>query len=272
MAMQQPVAAGDMIHTQAVPRFYMGLVQNDIKSKEAGRPIYDDIEMLEIKFAGNTKTEFHAPASDRCDRPLRNPENNDRYYVRWFEHPDFAPLYEKFKAGQGGHIQGTPLSELPFLTEGRRAELRAINIHSAEQLASLSGAQIGKYGFGMGDLCKQAQNYLERAKGTELDVRHEREKDEMRAELGDLRQKLDMLLSGEAAPKATASAKPAAAARPTSAFDSWEPDDIRSWVKDVIKQNGLSEEDPHPRLGKPKLIEIADRIAAKLQADQSVAA
>jgi hypothetical protein len=265
MAIQQPVAAGDMIHTQAVPRFYMGLIQNEIKSKEAGRPIYDDLEMIEIKFSGNTKTEFHAPANDRCDRPLRNPENNDRYYVRWSEHPDFAKAYEAFKAGKDGYITGTPLSELPFLTEGRRAELRAINIHSAEQLASLTGAQIGKYGFGMGDLCKQAQNYLERAKGTELDVRHEREKDEMRAELGDLRQKLDMLLSGDA-PKAAA--KPAPVRAKASPFDSWEPDDIKNWIKDADP----SEPEPHHKSGKAKLIEIADRVAAKLQADQSQAA
>lgn len=275
MAMQQPVAAGDMIHTQAVPRFYMGLVQNDLKSKEAGRPIYDDIEMLEIKWAGNTKSELHAPANDRCDRPLRNPENNDRYYVKWKDHPDFAKAYESFKAGQGGTVQGTPLSELPFLTEARRAELRAINIHSAEQLASLSGAQIGKYGFGMGDLCKQAQNYLERAKGTELDVKHEREKDEMRAELWDLRQKMDALLSAAPTDRPETGAYLAKVnkvvgktpAKP-SPFDSWEGEDIRSWIKDADP----SEPTPAPRLGKAKLIEIADRIAAKLQADQSVAA
>lgn len=269
MAMNQPVTAGDMIHTQAVPRFYMGLIQNELKSKEAGRPIYDDIEMIEIKWAGNTKSELHAPASDRCDRPLRNPQNNDRYYVKWKEHPDFAKAYESFKAGQGGTIQGTPLSELPFLTEARRAELRAINIHSAEQLAGLTGAQIGKYGFGMGDLCKQAQNYLERAKGTELDVRHEREKDEMRAEMAALRAQMDMLLSGNEKP-APASAKPAAvkAAAKPSPFDSWEPDDIKNWIKDADP----SEPEPHHKLGKAKLIEIADRVAAKLQADQSVAA
>ena len=266
MAIQQAVAPGDMIHTQAVPRFYMGLVQNDLKSKEAGRPIFDDIEMLEIKWAGNTKSELHAPAKDRCDRPLRNPENNDRYYVSWKDHPDFAKAYEAFKAGQGGTIQGTPLSELPFLTEGRRAELRAINIHSAEQLASLTGAQIGKYGFGMGDLCKQAQNYIERAKGTEVDVRHEREKDEMRGELAALRAQMDMLLSGTApAPQAV---KPAPVKAKPSPFDSWEGEDIRSWIKDADP----SEPEPHHKLGKAKLIEIADRVAAKLQADQSQAA
>lgn len=267
MAYQQPVAAGDMIHTQAIPRFYMGLIQNDIKSKEAGRPIYDDIEMIEIKFSGNTKTEHHAPAHDRCDRSLRNPENNDRYYVSWAKHPDFVKAYEAFKAGQDGYMAGTPLSELTFLTEARRAELRAINIHSAEQLAGLTGAQIGKYGFGMGDLCKQAKNYLERAKGTELDARHEREKNEMQAELGDLRQKLDMLLQGGAAPQAVA-AKPTAVKAKPSPFDSWDAADIKNWIKDADP----SEPEPHHKAGKAKLIEIADRIAAKLQADQSVAA
>lgn len=267
MAYQQPVAAGDMIHTQAIPRFYMGLIQNDIKSKEAGRPIYDDIEMIEIKFSGNTKTEHHAPAHDRCDRSLRNPENNDRYYVSWAKHPDFVKAYEAFKAGQDGYMAGTPLSELTFLTEGRRAELRAINIHSAEQLAGLTGAQIGKYGFGMGDLCKQAQNYLERAKGTELDARHEAEKADMQAQLADLQAQMRDLLSAKApAPKAVASsAAPKAAPSP---FDSWDAADIKNWIKDADP----SEPEPHHKAGKAKLIEIADRIAAKLQADQSVAA
>ena len=123
----------------------------------------------------------------------------------------------------------------------------------------------------MGDLCKQAQNYLERAKGTELDARHEAEKANMAAEMADMRQKLEMLMQGGVAP-AKAAAKPAASSRPSSAFDSWEPDDIRAWVKDVIKQHSLTEEEPHHKAGKAKLIEIADRIAAKLQADQSVAA
>lgn len=267
MAMQQAVAAGDMIHTQAVPRFYMGLEADVIASEKARRPIFVDVEMIEIKFAGNTKTEFHAPANDRCDRPLRNPENNDRYYVRWKDHPDFAKAYEAFKAGQGGAVQGTPLSELPFLTEARRAELRAINIHTAEQLASLTGAQIGKYGYGMGDLCKQAQNYIERAKGTALDAKHEAEKADMAAELSDLRQKLDMLLAGAgAAPQVIAKAT-AIKASP-SPFDSWDAADIRNWIKDADP----SEPEPHHKTGKAKLIEIADRIAAKLQAEQSQAA
>ena len=267
MAIQQPVAAGDMIHTQAVPRFYMGLESDDIASQKAKRPIFRDVEMIEIKFAGNTKTEFHAPASDRCDRPLRNPENNDRYFVAWKDHPDFAKAYESFKAGQGGHIQGTPLSELPFLSEARRAELRAINILTAEQLASLTGAQIGKYGFGMGDLCKQAQNYLERAKGTELDARHEAEKADMQAQLAGLQAQMQELLSTKApAPKvAASSAAPKAAPSP---FDSWDAADIKNWIKDADP----SEPEPHHKSGKAKLIEIADRVAAKLQADQSQAA
>ena len=88
----------------------------------------------------------------------------------------------------------------------------------------------------------------------------------MRAELAALRAHMDMVLSGTAAPKAVAtSAAPKAAPSP---FDTWEPEDIRLWIKDADP----SEPAPAPRLGKAKLIEIADRVAAKLQADQSVAA
>ncbi|NBT32227.1 MAG: hypothetical protein EBT13_10110, partial [Rhodobacteraceae bacterium] len=90
--------------------FYNGTMRNETKSIAAGRPIFDDVEMIRIRWAGNTKNEFHAPASDRSDRPVLDPETNTKWWPTWREHPDFRQAYEAFKLGnrialmEGGRI------------------------------------------------------------------------------------------------------------------------------------------------------------------------
>jgi hypothetical protein len=65
--------------------------------------------------------------------------------------------YRKFKAGQQQTVSGTPLSEAPFLTEGKRRELRALNIHTVEQLAGLDGANLKTLGMGGREWKNQAR-------------------------------------------------------------------------------------------------------------------
>ena len=101
--------SGDQIHTQAIIDFYNGHEQNDIKSKAAGRPIFDDVEMIRIRWAGNTKSELHAPAEDRSDRPVINPMDRSRSWPKWKDHPDFKAAYDAFKAGQSVALNGTPI-------------------------------------------------------------------------------------------------------------------------------------------------------------------
>ena len=45
--------------------------------------------------------------------------------------------YEAFKTGEAAKGEGTPIEELPFLTAARRAELKALHIHTAEALSQL---------------------------------------------------------------------------------------------------------------------------------------
>jgi hypothetical protein len=230
--------------------------------------------MIRIRWAGNTKSELHAPAEDRCDRPIKNREDNSRYYVKWKDHPDFKPAYDAFKAGQASVLNGTPIAELPFLTEGQRLELKAINILTAEALANVDPNS--KLGSGLKDLRQDARNYLERAAGAAVDARHEADKaalqqqiDELRAlvETGAGKTKLRKIVEETTRPETArilakaAELLPEDPATSTSPFASWEPDDIRSWIKDADPEG----DQPHARLGKAKLVEFADDLNARLR-------
>lgn len=255
--MQAPVAVDPMIHTQAVASFYNGTDKDEVASLKAGRPIYRDIEMIRIQWVGNTKSEFHAPASDRCDRPLVNPEDKSRYYVSWKNHPDFAKAYEAFKAGQAYAVSGTPITELPFLSEANRMELKAINVHTAESLANMDAKQVNK--FGLGQWQTQAKAFLQRAAGAAVDAQHAAEKKDLEDRLAEMQRQIEALASGaKPASKAKAS-EPAAAPSP---FDSWSDEDIKLWIKDVDP----GEPEPHHKLGHAKLVALADSINARLKA------
>ena len=241
-----------MIHTQAIASFYNGMVKNDAKSAKAGRPIYDDVEKIKIVWAGNTKSEFHAPATDRCDRPMVNPEDKSRYYVAWKDHPDFKKAYDAFKAGQAFAMSGTPITELSFLTEANRAELKAINIHTAEQLVGMDASKVNKFGLGMWR--DQAKAFLARAAGAAVDAEHAAEKAALQAQLDEMKAQIAALSAGASVPKA----KPAEAVS-NSPFESWSDEDIRNWLKDA------GEEAPHNRTGHAKLVALADAVNARMR-------
>jgi len=251
--MQSPADLGGMIHTQAIASFYSGLQPNEGKTAKAGRPIFDDVEMIKIVWSGNTKSEFHAPATDRCDRPLVDPNDKRRYFVAWKDHPDFKRAYDAFKAGQELALSGTPLSELPFLTEARRAELRAINILTAEALVGLDTKKINQ--FGIGQLRDQAKAFLDRAAGAAVDAQHAAEKKAMQDKLDAMQAQIDALSNGSA-PKAKAK-EPAS----NSPFESWEDDAIRAYLRDADP----SAPAPPPRLGHAKLVAMADEVNERLK-------
>src|SRR5690348_14260170 len=145
-----------------VATFRMHSTQNKKKSQEAGRPIFDDIEVCEIRLAANKQTVAVFPAHE---------------VWKWQETPDgwreqvtyamrFPEQYKRFKEGQAQVQSGTPLDELPFLTQGKRLELKALNIYTAESLAALDGSPLKLLGVGGRELKNQAQAYLDNAKGS----------------------------------------------------------------------------------------------------------
>lgn len=259
----------EQVNKLAFADFYNGTVKNETKSLEMGRPIFDDVEMIRIRWAGNTKNEFHAPANDRSDRPVTDPGTTDKYWPKWKDHPDFRAAYEAFKQGQAIASNGTPLEEWSFLTAARRAELKAINIMTVDQIANLGPDGMKRLGMEGPKLQEQAKLYLERAAGSAVDARYAAEREAMQRQIDELKA---MIQGGaQPAPVKVARAKPKAADEPdvtASPFYAMDDESIRLWCKEADPAG----EQPHHRLGHAGLVAFADALNARLKADRTKAA
>jgi len=188
-------------------RFWLHPKENPRKSKEAGRPIYDEVEMVSIMAPGNTKTEFTGRAhSMHYDA---NEQRQRTYAERFAEH------YSQFKAGLEEQVQGTPLSEAAFLSVGQRAEMRAKQIKTVEQLAAMSDRDIQKMGMGFRKHVDAARAYLDTANGTSV----------MTKEIEELRRQIAAL---QASGPAVQAPEPE-----TDQFDQMADEDLKNMLTDA---------------------------------------
>jgi len=244
-----------MAENLLVPRFFMHTSANEAASRAAGRPIFDEFEAVEIRFPGDKQKVSVFPAHEADPNATRESIANGG------DVQTYAMVYNKqyrdFKDGNTQSLAGTPLSELPFLTEGKRRELKALNIHTAEQLASLDGTPLKQLGMGGRSLKDQAQAYLDAANGS-ADVTA------LAAEVADLRRQLQerdsMLAEANEAAAENVPEEPADEPEPEeeSPFQSFDKADIKAWIKDATGD---------PVQGNPShktLVKMADEINDKL--------
>jgi hypothetical protein len=234
--------------------FFTKAKQNRRESAKQGRAIFDDVEMVKIRIAGDQKSVFVAPAHDASS--VRDPHDNQRLtYAQLHRGP-----YEAFKRGQTYIGSGTPLKELPFITNAKQLELEAQNVFTAEALAQLDGSMLQKLGMGARELKNQAEAYLAKAAGS-ADVT------KLAAENAALEERLaqlESLLKGQGAlvQPNTVVAEPENSVS-ISPFQDWNADTIRIWIEE---QGG---EKPHHKCGHHKLVQIADELNAKLKQAQA---
>jgi len=138
------------------PVFKLMAIKNEAESKRQGRPIFDDWEMCELRVAGSK--DFPCPPALSFSHWVTDEESGEQRPVTYAER--FAKQYQQFKSREQQTKAGTPLDYLPFLTEGKRAELRALSIYTAEALAELEGQNLKSLGLGGRDLKNKAQEYL----------------------------------------------------------------------------------------------------------------
>lgn len=170
-----------------VPFFYITTVPNPAKTKEAGRPIFDEMEMVEVRLAGERNFAPHFPAHSMW---IRDEGEEITYAMRW---PD---EYAQFKRGDGQVASGTPLDELTFLTKARVSELKALKIYTVEALAALEGPNL-KVLAGEGyQLKEQAQAYMDKAHGHSRITSVAAENAELKAQLEMLREQFKEFQSG----------------------------------------------------------------------------
>lgn len=168
-----------------VPTFRIHTMPNEAASKAAGRPIFQDMEIVEIRFPGDRQKVFVAGAHEAEPNATRLKGETVTYAMLYNEQ------YRRFKAMETQDVSGTPLSELPFLTEGKRRELKALNVHTAEALASLDGTPLRQLGMGGREMKTQAEAYLRAAAGSADVTAMAAENAALRQQLVDQRQLIE---------------------------------------------------------------------------------
>lgn len=155
-------------------RFYYVPKQDEAESAKEGRPIFKDVEYVEIIAAGNANNIVRKPVRD-MDR--------QRFHVQ----------YEKFKAGDMEQLTGTPLTEIPWLTRSQVEELMYRKIRSLEQLAEISDAACNAPG--MYELKRKARAWVDKAAEAAPFTK-------MQEEMNALREELAAMKAQQAAPQA----------------------------------------------------------------------
>lgn len=177
-------------------------------SDKAGHPVFVDIDYITIVVPGDKSSEVCRPAT---------PDDKSRFRAAW----------DRYVAGQGEAVSGTPLKEWPGVTRSQVEELAYFKIYSMEQLASVDDANLRNLGAGYLALRARARAYLER-------IREEAPLEKMRAEiqrrdeqLAQLQAQMDGLLRQSAAEESSPRARRQRKSNPAEVGDSLDVRPLR---------------------------------------------
>lgn len=165
-------------------RFFRDMMLNAQASTEAGRPIHEPVDMVEIIHPGE----------------------RDRHHVRVHEgHKlEFAAKWAAYQAGLQPIIDGTPIETLYPHEPGLVTQFRALHIFTAEQLAGLTEQGISRLGMGGRKHVERAAKFLEVAASTAGATRMQAELDAKTDEIDTLKEqmaRMERQLAALAAPK-----------------------------------------------------------------------
>lgn len=152
-------------------------VKNEAASSKAGRPVFDDLEIVEMRYPGSKNWAAY-PATSFSHWGI-DPQTGEQVKVTYAER--FSRQYQQFKAHSTQTKSGTPINHAPFLTEARRAELRAQNIYTVEALAGIDGQELKNLGPGGRDMKNAAMEYIAEAQSGAVNTQMQAELEGLRA-------------------------------------------------------------------------------------------
>jgi hypothetical protein len=234
-------------------------VKNEARSAAAGRPMFDDIEIVELHFPGSKNWSAY-PAAGFSHWSV-DPHSGEQVKVSYAER--FRRQYQQFKSHSVQTKSGTPLNYAPFLTEGRRAELRAQNIYTVEALASIDGQELKNIGQGGREMKNAAMEYLEETRRGAVNT-------QMQAELEALRAKNQTMEEDLVTLKAAAQRKQQAAETRADGTVTFEPADQFDGMTVAQLRDFIAAHTGHVPLGSLNR-KVLLRMAREAQPDEAAA-
>lgn len=154
-------------------KFFYAYNENEQKSLEAGRPIFDEIPSISIQWPG-------------MDETVRRIEPRDI--------EEYPEAYARFKAGSEPTVEGTPLAEWPMMTGSAMRELQYLGFKTVEQLAAASDEARRKLG-PLSKFAKLAEEWITASSSSQSDVvklKNQLEREQART--AKLAEKVELLL------------------------------------------------------------------------------
>lgn len=152
-------------------RFYQDKKLLGFKSEQAGHPVFEDADFIEISIPG-----------DMSNQIVREVTENDI--------KQYAAKYAEYKQGLIPSVDGTPLEAWPRLTKAQVANYKALNFVTVEQIAEMSDAACSKVGMGSMPDRTAAQAYLALAKDTALAQKQAIELERREQQIADLQDQI----------------------------------------------------------------------------------
>ena len=131
-----------------------------------------------------------------------------------------------------------------------------MNIHTAEALAGLDGANLSRLGMGGRELKTQAEAWIAKATGSAGISKLAAENEALKARLD----AMEAMMAGNAPAKDVPAVKLSDVVSP---FSDWDDDTIRAWI---VEQGG---ENPHHKCSHDTLVAKADELNAALAAQKA---
>ena len=186
---QTPQApAGNNPDDALLVKFYIDSVEDLNASKEEGRPVFRDEEMIDIRVPGS--------------------RNNVVRVAREADKQRFPRHYAAFKLRVSNEeaLEGMPLAEWPGCTRAQADELSFLGVKTVEQLAQVPDSKAGQF-MGFYGLKQKAKDWLEKASSVEALQAELKARDDTIAELTKRLEALEI----KAAPKKKVTRKKTAA-------------------------------------------------------------
>lgn len=110
--------------------FHKKPVQNNFRSEQEGRPIYDDVDMVRINVPGDALTTIEAIVRE---------DHKRRFPLQW-------AIYKNQNSGDQLLAGKTPLEHWPRLSPAQVAELKHLKFMAVEDIANASDTQLQAIG------------------------------------------------------------------------------------------------------------------------------
>jgi len=141
-----------------IVRFFVKPKLLGLRSKQAGRPVYEDREYVEIKVKGQDKQVAVHPVKE--------------------EHKQRFPIaYMQFQSKKPAPVIGTPVEMLPNLGPSLAMHLKSINIRTIEDLSNISDENtLQAIGMGARELVNRAKQWVSGSSTKEAGLQEQIEK------------------------------------------------------------------------------------------------